>query len=183
MLDGTLRPVRRLLAAAPAAVAGLCLLAAPAGAQDPPRKRSLANSPHLWATVNVCDTRRHPDVIGIRASMPGRGRRGESLWMRFVVQYRDGAGKWRYFRKASKSTDSGFVKVGSSRYKARQSGYSFRFRPDDDDRYVLRGRVTFHWRRAGRVMRRLAEYTEGGHRAMDWSDPKGYSAARCVIED
>ena len=26
---------------------------------------------HLWATVNVCDTRARPDTIGIRGSMPG----------------------------------------------------------------------------------------------------------------
>ena len=43
----------------------------------------------LWATVNVCDTAKQPDAIGIRASMPGTPK-GARLSMRFRVQYRDG---------------------------------------------------------------------------------------------
>jgi len=41
----------------------------------------------VWATVNVCDTAKQPDAIGLRASMPGTPR-GARLSMRFQVEYR-----------------------------------------------------------------------------------------------
>ena len=46
-----------------------------------------------WATVNVCDTELHPNQIGIRGSMPTRGRR-TITYMRFCVQYQAGD-EWR----------------------------------------------------------------------------------------
>src|SRR4051794_41953892 len=60
-------------------------LVAPAAAQA---------SPNLWATVNVCDTSKHPNEIGERASMPGAPR-GAARRMRFRIQYRDGD-RWRH---------------------------------------------------------------------------------------
>ena len=41
----------------------------------------------LWATVNVCDTIAHPNVIGIRGSMPGADNTREQMYMRFRVQF------------------------------------------------------------------------------------------------
>ena len=43
-------------------------------------------SPDLWATVNICDTLRHPDQMGVRASMPGDGTH-ERMFMRFRAQF------------------------------------------------------------------------------------------------
>lgn len=40
----------------------------------------------LWATVNICDTAHHPDVIGIRGEMPALGF-GAALSMRIQVNY------------------------------------------------------------------------------------------------
>jgi hypothetical protein len=31
------------------------------------------DTPELWATVNICDTEKNPDSMGIRAGMPGNG--------------------------------------------------------------------------------------------------------------
>src|SRR4051812_4344046 len=45
------------------------------------------NGKRLWATINVCDTARYPDTVGVRASMPGTGTPGEEMFMRFQVQY------------------------------------------------------------------------------------------------
>jgi hypothetical protein len=162
---------RRLLTAS----ALLVLLAtAPASAG------SFQKSRHLWATVNVCDTERNPDTIGIRASMPGLGRKGETLWMRFRVQYFSEAGqKWHNF--TVDGADSGYVRVGRhSRHKALQSGYLFPFTPDVGERYRLRGAVEFQWRRRGRVMRNARELTTAGRRPAV-ADPEGYSAATCDI--
>ena len=42
----------------------------------------------LWATVNVCDTAVHDNMMGVRASMPGDGGHTK-MYMRFVAQYYD----------------------------------------------------------------------------------------------
>src|SRR4051812_33364482 len=99
-----------------AALIGLALLPAASGARTTDQRA-------LWATVNVCDTLRHPDTIGIRGSMPGSDDARQTMWMRFRVQYYDAAAdNWRYIKK---NADSGFVKVGSAKFKARQAGQLF----------------------------------------------------------
>jgi hypothetical protein len=168
-----LRGVRRPASALATGLAAL-LAAAPAHAENFQKSR------HLWATVNMCDTERNPDTIGVRASMPGSGRRGETMWMRFRVQYwSEREQMWHNFRAGG--PDSGYVRVGRhARYKARQSGYLFPFSPDSGERYRLRGAVEFQWRKRGKVMRNARELTTKGHKAAV-ADPEGYSAATCEI--
>lgn len=137
-------------------------------------------SRHLWATVNICDTRQSPDTVGIRASMPGSGRRGERMYMRFRVQYLSTDDQqWRDF--ASKATSSGWVSVGSALYKARQSGWTFPFKLQPGQQYELRGVVNFQWRKGTTVVRKATKRTTAGHRTA-LSQPEGYSAATCVIK-
>jgi hypothetical protein len=128
-----------------------------------------------WATVNVCDTARQPDAIGIRASMPGTPK-GARLMMRFRVQYRDAEGEWADIEDA----DSGWRTVGVARGSAVESGWSFEFaRPART--VVLRGVVRFRWRRGDTLPRNAEVATESGHRSSAGSDPVGYSAATCVL--
>ncbi len=150
------------------------LAAAPASARDFQKSR------HLWATVNVCDTERNPNTIGIRASMPGSGRRGETMWMRFRVQYFSFSEQmWHNFTVAG--VDSGYIRVGRhARYRVRQSGYLFPFSPAVGERYRLRGAVEFQWRKRGKVRRNAREITTAG-RPVTVDDPKGYSEATCEI--
>ena len=158
------------------ALVALAVLA-PAAAAD---HHTIYDSPKLWSTINVCDAKSAPDTIGIRASMPGSGRRGEVMFMRFQVQYRSSRdGLWHNFT-SGEGTDSGRIKVGSARYEVRQAGWEFPFMPDADDRFVLRGVVTFEWRKRGKIVRRAKKKTEKGH-PTSLSQPKGYSAATCVI--
>jgi hypothetical protein len=135
----------------------------------------------LWATVNVCDTVGHPDSIGIRGSMPGSGDRSEDMFMRFQIQYympQDGL-----WHNLGEGADSGFVAVGSARYRTRQSGQTFTITPPRPGTapYELRGVVTFEWRQDGEVVRRARKRTTGGHPATKGSDPPGFSAASCSI--
>ncbi len=148
--------------------------AAPAHAADPRRSKL------LWATVNVCDTEQSPNTIGIRGSMPGSGRKGETMWMRFRVQYfSEREGIWHNF--TSKGADSGALRVGlHARYRARQSGYLFPFDPPAGTTYRLRGAVYFQWRRGKRIVRRVKKVTTAG-RAPTVADPKGFSAATCDV--
>jgi hypothetical protein len=147
-------------------------LAAPAGAKG-------IESRHLWATINVCDTLKHPDTIGIRASMPGAPDARERMFMRFRVQYfRPADGLWHNIAKGG---NSGFIDVGPARFKARQAGRLFVFKPPAGASFQLRGKVTFQWRRKGKVVRSAALATTAGHRSTAGADPEGYSSDTCVI--
>jgi len=142
------------------------------------KERTIRDNRHLWATINVCDTLTHPDTIGIRGSMPGTGRRHEVMYMRFQAQYfRASDGLWH---NISKGGDSGFVRVGSSAFKARQAGRLFIFAPPAGGSWQMRGVVTFEWRVAKRTVLRVRERTTAGHHAAE-ADPEGYSSDTCVI--
>jgi hypothetical protein len=128
-----------------------------------------------WATVNVCDTAKQPDSIGIRASMPGTPR-GARLSMRFRVQYRDGRGNWIDVEDA----DSGWRHLGTAKGSAAESGWSFKF-AHPSRTVVLRGVVKFRWRRGDTLPRTAEVATESGHRSSAGADPAGYSAATCAL--
>jgi hypothetical protein len=136
-------------------------------------------SSRLWATVNVCDTIRHPDTIGIRGSMPGSKFRRARMFMRFQVQYFRASDQ--LWHNLSQGGDSGFVRVGRARYRARQAGQRFVFAPPSVGAWTMRGAVTFEWRLGRRVVRHVRLLTTAGHRSSADADPPGYSAATCVI--
>src|SRR6266511_2271271 len=153
----------------------IALLAAvvPAGA-GARQADSIFHNKRLWATVNVCDTVGHPDSIGIRGSMPGGGDKAETMFMRFQVQVFDADEElWHNLPGA----DSGFVSVGSARYKTRQSGNTFTITPPREGAapYLLRGAVTFEWREDGEVVRRARKSTTATHPNTAGSDPPGFS--------
>jgi hypothetical protein len=128
-----------------------------------------------WATVNICDTAKHPDVIGIRASMPGTPR-GARLAMRFRVQYRTADGSWTDVAGAN----SGWRDLGPATGDPVQSGWSFTF-ADPQGPVVLRGMVRFRWRRPHAPARFSQQATASGHRSSAGADPPGYSAATCTL--
>jgi hypothetical protein len=138
----------------------------------------LSKSPDLWATINVCDTVAHPDTIGIRGSMPGLPRRA-TMWMRFRVQYLSKSdGRWH---DVADSADSGWKRVGRLKRRVVESGQNFTFLPPTDGgAHRLRGKVSFRWVTAKRVVRRH-RITTAGHRTTAGADPVGYSAAVCDI--
>jgi hypothetical protein len=141
--------------------------------------RPAPSGPALWATVNVCDTALYPDTIGIRGSMPANRRKGESMWMRFQVQFRSpGDGGWR---ELAKGGDSGWRRLGAAPATALESGYSFSFAPQEGERATLRGVVSTQWRKGARVLARARRLTEAGHRSSAGADPPGYSASFCEL--
>jgi hypothetical protein len=128
-----------------------------------------------WATVNVCDTVKQPDTIGIRASMPGTPR-GARLYMRFIVQYKVDQTTWAPVADA----DSGWRAVGTGKGAAVESGWSFSFAKPSKP-VTLRGVVRFRWRRGDATPRSAEVATEAGHRSSAGADPAGYSAATCAL--
>ena len=142
----------------------LCVLPASAAAKQT----------SYWATVNVCDTPKQPDQIGIRAAMPGTPR-GARLSMRFRVQYRTG-NVWKDVPDA----DSGWVRVGVGRGSMVEYGWSFKFAKGTRST-LLRGVVKFRWRRGNTLPRQAEVATEAGHRSSAGADPPDYSAATCAL--
>ncbi|HWH93776.1 MAG TPA: hypothetical protein VNT03_07940 [Baekduia sp.] len=159
-----------------ALIAAAC--ASGAAAADAP---TVDQNPLLWATVNICDTTKHPDTIGIRASMPGSGKKGEKMYMRFQVQYfRASTQKWA---PTDATVDSGFQSVGSAMFRRRESGWNFSITPPPEGQtYRLRGVVSFEWRVGKKVVREARKRTRSGHKGTFGADPKGFSAAECIIK-
>jgi hypothetical protein len=156
---------RQLTSSRAAGPAANAAPAANATAAKTPAQRAKHGA--LWATVDLCNTAKHPNTIGIRGSMPGDGHRRDTMYMRFVVQNYD------------LSADSGFVLVGSAA-STRQAGHSFTFKPTVTT-FTLRGLVEFQWHRAGRTVRSLTLPTTAGHRSLAGDEPKGFSAASCAL--
>lgn len=132
----------------------------------------------IWATVDVCDTPAHPDVIGIRGSMPGTGDRHETMFMSFALEYLDRLGRWQPLTGAG---SSGFLALGDAASRRRQAGRDFAITTKQTHTYVLRGVVTFEWRLRGRVVASAVRSTTAGHSATAGSDPAGYSSSVCAI--
>jgi hypothetical protein len=141
----------------------------------------------LWATVNICDTLRYPNQMGVRASMPGDGTR-ERMYMRFRAQFFN-ATKNKWFNVKGNG-DSGWVLAGSARYVSREAGWTFSINPPAAGAsYTLRGLVNFQWRLHKRVhrkvrnvvVRRHREITQGGNKSPLGADPPGYSSGTCEI--
>jgi hypothetical protein len=151
------------------------LLAAPAAAGQSPSASAPAEA---WATVNVCDTQSRPNQIGIRGSMPGLARRTRML-MRFRVQYETLEGEWKTVESGA---DSRWRRVASGRGGEHDAGWTFEFKPPaTGGAHILRGVVSFQWRRAGRVVERERRVTEAGHPGTAGADPAGFSAETCAI--
>ena len=134
---------------------------------------------HLWATINVCDTEAHPNMMGVRASMPGDGTRSR-MYMRFAAQYFNRSKQmWMDVKGNGLSR---WILAGSGIYERRERGYTFGFEaPAADRSYVMRGVVEMEWRRSTRVIRRARVNTKGGLGDTRGADPPGYSKGLCEI--
>lgn len=159
-----------LLAGSATAVA-----AGPAGAAM--RRAALAPSASLWATINRCSPHDAPDSVGLRASMPGDGHAGDSMYIRFRLQYFDSSK--RAWQDLGGSADSGYLLVGSAA-TTRQDGRTFTLAPARSA-FRLRGAVDFQWRRGARTIFSTERLTSAGHRSAAGADPAGFSAATCLF--
>jgi hypothetical protein len=161
-------------------VAAVCASSGSALAAKPDKHK-------LWATVNICDTLRYPDQMGVRASMPGDGTR-ERMYMRFRAQFFNAA-KNKWFNVKG-NADSGWVLAGSARFVSREAGWTFSFSPPAaGSTFMLRGLVNYQWRATKRVhgkkrtviVRRTKQITAAGKKTTVGADPPGYSSGTCQI--
>jgi hypothetical protein len=144
-----------------------------------------------WATVNVCDTAKKRNSVGIRAGMPGNGT-AQRMYMRFQLQWYERS-KRRYVDTGAPST---WVRAGLARFRAAQRGFTFAgiADPPAGATYRLRGKVIFQWRarrpakrgspRRMRevVVKRARRFTRGGLKGVAGGKPPGSSKAVCLVD-
>jgi hypothetical protein len=134
----------------------------------------------MWATVNVCDTSVHDNMMGVRASMPGDGDHTK-MYMRFIAQYYDRSRQ--LWSEVKGSGISKWIYVGSGIYARRQAGYTFAFDPPTGGKtFVLRGAVDYKWTKGRRIVRTAHVITRSGHPGTKGADPRAYSASLCEIK-
>jgi hypothetical protein len=139
---------------------------------------ALRNGHNLWATVDVCASRPHPQV-GIRGSMPSDGQARETMYMSFRIQYMDT--KTKQWRNLPQGEQSGPVKVGPAN-ATRQAGRTFELAsPPHGGSFQLRGIVEFQWQQGTKVTLSATRPTSGGHPSAAGAVPRGFSAATCTI--
>ena len=173
----------------------------PDAAPRPPAPRP------FWATVNVCDTAKSPNALGVRTSVPGNGS-NERIFARYTAQWWSGAEQKWLTVAGSGVTD--WIKLGGADMSSRQAGWTFRFvQPPAGTTYVMRGVVELQWRykkarrfdtarrpgtlrrsrprrRARRsqraaVVRERTLLTKTGMKGVQGGDPAGLSKAMCLI--
>lgn len=129
------------------------------------------SSRQLWATINICNTPRHHNQLGVRGQMPALGFPA-ALSMKIQIKYFTGT----RFR-----LDPGvrrMVQLGMRTRLLHQDGHTFQFGPHAG---LLMGMVTFQWRRGGQLIGQTTRPTTPGHHDADFGDPRGHSAATCRI--
>jgi hypothetical protein len=181
------RPSARSLLAAPALATLLALVSAVAATgqggtptAQPGRAQAASTvlqSRQLWATINVCNPKDQPDIVGVRGSMPSDGHQRDRMYMSFRLQYLNTTTKhWVDLAGATPT----FIWVGSG--SARQGGQSFQLMPAAGrPAFTLRGLVEFQWRRGRAVLQSTRRPTTAGHVSLAGADPRGFSAASCQI--
>ena len=134
---------------------------------------------NLWSTINICDTKKHPNKLGVRGRMPSDGHKSHTLWMKFIAQYKNTqTNKWQ------KVVSTKFEELGDGSRSWRSSGKTFTItfakNAPKGTHFTFRGLVKYQWRNGSTVVLSKQRTTTSGHPAMN-SDPPGYSAATCVI--
>jgi hypothetical protein len=141
-------------------------------------KHALLTSSQLWATIDVCNPPDQPDTVGIRGSIPGDGQAGQIMFMRFRLQYMASSKHWV---DLTTEAGSGWVAVGRAK-ATRQAGRSFQLVPvPGKPAFMLRGVVSFQWRRGATVVTSVSRPTTSGRQSLAGADPAGFSSATCSI--
>jgi hypothetical protein len=127
----------------------------------------------LWATVNVCNTRRHRYTIGVRGQMPALG---FPAWLSMRVQLNYYSDKKARFLPLARANS--LLRLGRISRGLQQVGATFTFGPHAG---LFNARVDFVWRRSGRLLGQTTRRTTAGHGNAAFGDPAHFSAKDCRI--
>jgi len=167
-----------VLAACLAPGAGAATVA-PGSSSPSAQLEALLRSRELWATIDLCNPADQPDYVGIRGSMPADKHAGDKMYMAFRLQYMDTTTK-KWVDLASPKAPV-YTYVGPST-SVRQGGRSFQLVPRTGKPAVmLRGVVSYEWRRGSKVLQSASRPTSAGHKSLAGADPAGYTASTCTM--
>jgi len=146
----------------------------PTGSQIKSAIKRAESSKTLWATVNVCNSKRYPDTLGVRGQMPSLG---FASWLSLYIQV-------NYFSKATQRFEPSphatkLIRLGRTAAGLEQGGYTFSFQPKDGG--LFNAKIDFIWRRSGKLLGQTMRRTTAGHPAADFGSPPRYSAKQCTI--
>ncbi|MFL5860558.1 MAG: hypothetical protein ACJ780_07250 [Solirubrobacteraceae bacterium] len=162
-----------------AAMSASASASAPGGTVGPARIaraiRAAKASRSLWATVNICSSRRYRHDLGVRGQMPTLG---FSASMFMVVQVNYWSAKSKRFLPIQSKFATTRLSLGNASNGIEQDGAVFPFRPPTG---LLNATITFIWTRGGKVIGRTVRRTTAGHPDADHGSPPHYSAAQCRI--
>jgi hypothetical protein len=161
------------VAVAPPAVLAHSEPANPSPAKIRGAIRAAERSKDLWATVNICNTRRYPNSVGVRGQMPTLG---FPAWLSMDVQL-------SYYNKQKKRFMPDphverLVRLGRWSSGLQQDGAIFSFGPHAGR---FDATIEFFWRRAGKLLGETTRSTTGGHRSADFGSPAHHTASECRI--
>ncbi len=156
---------------APALAAG-----GPSAAQVRRAVSRAESSNSLWATINICNSRRYRDTLGVRGQMPTLGF-STGLSMLIQVEYYSTDGK-RFIVDRSPNARHA-VDLGRWSTNLQQGGWAFPSFPAHSG--LLDATVRFTWTRGGKVIGQTSRRTTAGHPDADYASPPHYSAAQCRI--
>ncbi len=130
-------------------------------------------SKSLWATVNICNSKRYPDRIGVRGQMPSLG---FAAWLSMDIQLQYYSTTAKHF-VALPSGGTRTTRLGRSSTKLHQGGGTWTFNKPT----LLDATVQFVWRRSGKLLGETTQTTTGDHPSADFGSPPHYSAKECRI--
>jgi hypothetical protein len=133
---------------------------------------------NLWSTINICDTKKHPNIVGVRGRMPGNGDSKQTMYVKLLIQFKNSKGKWV---QVTKNGTSPWLKAGNAKFTWGENGWNFSISIKKGQKFNFRGQAKYEWRKTGNVVRSGARYTTSGHQTAK-SDPEGYSAATCTVK-
>ena len=161
-----------VFAASPAALARRTVKN-PTPAQIQTAVRRAEHSKSLWATVNICDTRRYPKTFGVRGQMPALG---FASWLTMVVRVDYYSTTKKRFLPAGATMR---VRLGRLSFGLQQDGATFG--PFKRHAGLLDASIQFLWKRSGKLLGQATRGTTAGHPDADFGSPPHFSASQCRI--
>lgn len=138
--------------------------------------RTAERSKSLWATVNICSSRKYPHALGVRGEMPTLG---FSSTMSMVIQVDYWSTTSHSFVPINNNLAVTRLSLGSAVTGIEQGGAVFPFKAHTG---LLNAKITFSWARGGQVIGQTVRRTTAGHHDADHGSPPHYSAAQCLIK-
>jgi hypothetical protein len=161
--------VTTFAAAASAATSGN-----PTAAQIKKAVTQAERSKSLWATVNICNSARYPDTIGVRGQMPSLG---FPAWLSMKIQLDYYSTASRQFVPLPGGGGTHTTRLGRSSSKLQQGGATWIFNMP----VLLNATITFVWKREGKLLGETSQTTVAGHPNAQFGSPQHYSAKQCRL--